>query len=236
MRGAWWKLGSAALMVAATWGALAYVGPAKGFMFPDGARLILFHVPCAWVSCVAYVVAAKHAAVVLRRAGQAQTAWRGPDAWSQAAMEVGLLFSVLTTVSGSVFSHQQWGVYWSWDPRQTSIVVIMLLFAAYMVLRGAVEEPVVRARLSAAYALVAVVPGLFLIWVLPRIVTTLHGDANSAVLRGGLDPQYRLVLYTLALPAFLGAFAWCVQLRARASLLEWRGRERSDGSVVSSES
>jgi len=137
-----------------------------------------------------------------------------------ASMELGLLFSLLTTVTGSIFSQMQWGLYWSWDPRQTSILVICLLFAAYVVLRGAVEDPEKRARLASAYALVAIVPGLFLIWVLPRIVETLHSGPNTAVVGNNLGGNYRLVMYTLALPAFIGLFVWLFQLRVRLFKIE----------------
>jgi heme exporter protein C len=224
------RWGTFAFMTAAVWGAMGYVRPAEGFLYPDGARIILIHVPCAWLSTLAYVVAAWHATVVVlaaRGGGVLELSretmgsrWARADRACEASMELGLLFSVLTTATGSIFSRLQWGAFWSWDPRQTSIVVIMLLFGAYLVLRSAVIEPVVRARLTSAYAVLAVVPGLFLIWVLPRIVSTLHGDANNAVVGGGLDTQYRAVLYGLALPGFLGLYCWLMTLRLRVSRLE----------------
>jgi len=135
-------------------------------------------------------------------------------------MELGLLFSALTTVTGSIFSRLQWGAFWSWDPRQTSILVIMFLFAAYLVLRGAVADRQTKARLSSGYAILAVVPGLFLIWVLPRIVPTLHGGANQAVIGGGLDAQYRLVLYCFGLPGLVCVYVWLQHLRMRLMKLE----------------
>lgn len=215
------------LLALATWGAIVYVRPAEGFLYPDGARIIILHVPCAWIACLAYVVAAWYAVRTLRSVGRSsRQQWRRADDGCNAAMELGLVFSALTTITGSVFSRLQWGAFWSWDPRQTSILVIMLLFAAYLVLRSALTEPQTRARLSSAYALVAVVPGLFLIWVLPRIVNTLHGGANQAVIGGGLDPQYRLVLYAFALPGFLGLFAWLMQLRMRIAALEDRAMDQ----------
>ncbi|MCC6728081.1 MAG: cytochrome c biogenesis protein CcsA [Chthonomonadales bacterium] len=231
-RGLWWKAATALWMCAAIAAAFVYVGPVQTAsgqpvftMGGHGAKLIFFHVPCAWMACVAYVAAAWYAARYLARCRRPLPA--GPpedDLKSAAAMELGLLFAVLATVTGSIFSHNEWGMYWSWDPRQTSIVVVMLLFAGYLVLRGALDDPGVRARLSAAYAVVAVVPALFLIWVLPRIVETLHGFANEAVFVG-LGASFRLVLYGLALPAFIGLFTWMFQLRLRAMKLEWRRDE-----------
>jgi heme exporter protein C len=230
--GFWWKLTTGLWMGLLIVAAFGYVGPVLDGGRPmftiggHGAKAIFFHVPCAWLACLAYIVAAWYAGHYLRTLRQ-----RGPiksredDFKCTAAMELGLLFAVLATITGSIFSHNEWGAYWSWDPRQTSILVVLLIFAAYLVLRGAIENPEARARLSSVYALVALVPGLFLIWVLPRIVPTLHEGPNRAVIGGGLGGSYRLVLYGLALPAFLALFIWLFQLRLRAMKVEARAQK-----------
>jgi heme exporter protein C len=215
-----YKVATGVLLACATYAALAYLPPAEGFLYPDGARIIVWHVPCAWIAALSYIVAAFYAVRVLVQISKPENVlWRHSDSACNAAMELGLLFSVLTTVTGSIFSRLQWGAFWSWDPRQTSIVVIMLLFAAYLVLRGAIGDRKTCARLCSAYGIIAVIPGLFLIWVLPRIVNTLHGGANQAVIGGGLDAHYRLVMYGLSLPGFLGLFVWLMQLRMRVDAL-----------------
>lgn len=187
-----------------------------------GAKIVFFHVPCAWLAVLAYLVGAIEAVRYLSTCRRAGRRAQAHDERCAAAMEVGLVFGVLATITGSVFSHNEWGMYWSWDPRQTSIVVVLLLFAAYLVLRGAIEDPMMRARISAAYTLVAVVPAMFMIWVLPRLpqIVTLHGGANQAVVGGGLGPGYRLVMYGLLLPAFVGLFAWLIDLRMRVATVE----------------
>ncbi len=221
IRGLWWKLGTGVWMSLAILAAFLLAKPVPAFPYPEGARTIFFHVPCAWLTCVAYVVGAWYAVRFLR--GVRQGGWRSSaldDFKCATAMELGLVFSFVTTVSGSFFSHLEWGLYWNWDPRQTSILIILLIFAAYLVLRGAVTDPETRGRLASAYALVALVPGLFLIWVLPRIVETLHGGANDAVLKNQIGGSYRPILYGLALPAFIGLFVWLFQLRLRVMKLE----------------
>lgn len=222
--GLWWKLLTGALFVALILASFLYVGPARGFtMQGHGAKLIFVHVPCAWMTFLAYLVAGWYSArflVNLRRLGWAQCVHK--DLKCAAAMELGFLFALLATLTGSIFSKNEWGAYWHWDPRQTSILIILLIFSAYLVLRGAVEDPERRARLAAVYALVSVVPGTFLIWVLPRIVETMHSEANQAVVGGGLGGSYRLVLYGLSLPAFLLLFVWLFQLRIRSMHIEQR--------------
>lgn len=225
MRGLWWKLLTGIWMCLGILGAFLYVGPAQGFtMGGQGAKVIFFHVPCAWLASLAYVVGAWYAITVLvyqRR--QEWTTSQDRDAKCAAAMELGLLFAFLATVTGSIFAHNEWGLYWNWDPRETTILIILLIFAAYMVLRGMISEPRARARLCSAYTLVASVTGLFLIWVLPRLLLTLH--PNSAVVGGGLSPNYRMVLYGFFLPSFVALFVWMIQLRVRLMKLEARRAE-----------
>lgn len=223
--GLWWKLGTGLWMCFAILATFLYLGPVPGFLFPDGARSIIFHVPCAWLATLCYVVGAWYAVIHLGRRNTDAIAAFSSDLKSAAGMELGLVFSLLTTFTGSLFAKMEWNTYWNWDPRQSSILVICLLFAAYVVLRGALSDPETRARICAVYALVAVVPGMFLIWVLPRIVYTLHIDANQAVVGGGLGGHYRPVLYGLALPAFIGLFVWLFQLRLRMMKLEAAAEE-----------
>jgi heme exporter protein C len=251
--GAWWKAITGLWMTAAILAGFLWVGAAPGFtMHGHGAKVIFFHVPCAWLASLAYVVAAAYAAGYLlawraraggppspplgyllvwwargssppsplesavSRAIRGASAWERRDRKCQTAMELGFLYAILTTVTGSIFSRNEWGSYWSWDPRQTSILILLLVFAAYLVLRGAVDDPDLRARLSSAYALISVVPGLFLLWVLPRIVETLH--PNQAAVGGGLTGHFRAGMYGLAVPAFLLLFTWLFLVRLRALL------------------
>ena len=64
---------------------------------------------------------------------------------SAAAAELGLIFCVAATVSGSLWAKAMWGSYWNWDPRETSIFFILLLYGAYLALRASIEEDEKRA-------------------------------------------------------------------------------------------
>jgi heme exporter protein C len=230
-----WKVWTGVWMAFGILAAFLWVGPvlsADGLpmfsMKGHGAKAFFFHMPNAWLATITYITGAWYAVRYLR-----SPRWTGDlpanedDLKSAVSMELGLLFSFLAAVTGSLFAKNEWHAYWVWtDPRMVSILVIMLIFAAYLVLRGAIEEPEKRARLTAAYALVAVVPGLFLIWVLPRIVDTLHSGPNNAVVGGGLGGNVRIVLYSLVMPAFIGLFLWLFQLRLRLMRLESREARR----------
>ena len=92
------------------------------------------------------------------------------------AVELGLLFGVLATVTGAIWARFMWGAYWNWDPRQTSIVIALLFYAAYLALRAAVEDEPTRRRLAAAYAVLGLAVAPFLFFVLPRLTFSLHPD------------------------------------------------------------
>jgi len=198
--------------------AFLWLPPAQGFRSPEAARIVVFHVPCAILTFVAFLVNALYSWGYLRS--------RHPltDAKANAAAELGMLFAVLATVTGSLFAMEQWGSAWNWDPRETSIVMLMLVYAAYFVLRGAVEEKNRRARLSAAYALLAFPAMVFLIWILPRIVESLH-PTNTLFSRSGLDPSYRITLWSF-FAGLLAVFVWMFRLRLRVELAEARLRQR----------
>jgi heme exporter protein C len=66
-----------------------------------------------------------------------------------AAAEVGVLFTGLTIVSGSIWGRPTWGVWWTWDARLTSTAVLFLVYIGYLLLRAMVEEPEARARYAA---------------------------------------------------------------------------------------
>jgi heme exporter protein C len=198
--------------------ALVVVPPSGDFetMFGDGnlARIMFFHVPCALVSFLSFVVAAVHAGRYLKR--------RDPqsDLKSAVAIELGLFFCVIAAVTGAVFAKTTWGAYWHWDPRQTSLAILLLMYAAYLALRGAVVDPETRASVSAVYALLSIVAGTFLFFVVPRIpaMHSIHPDVIAK--RGGMDPVFRTVFF-FAMAVFTGLYAWIyglsVQVRRMAA-------------------
>jgi heme exporter protein C len=223
---AWWKWATGVLMCYVIYGAFFIARGAVGFgESGNPARIVFFHVPVAILSYVCYTVGAVYAFHVLTRHPDLET-----DAKSATAMELGFLFCLLATVTGSIFAGVQWGSFWNWDPREISIVVMLLLYASYLVLRGATGgQPEKRARLSAVYAIVALVPATFLIWVVPRIPSlgSMH-PPDTLVNPDKLGWTYRGVLYPSFL-AFTLLFIWMFQMRYRLfQILMRRERRKAD--------
>jgi heme exporter protein C len=182
----------------------AYVAPpAAGFSQPEAARIIFFHVPAA-ISCVVFfAVGTWYAIKVLARRREAD------DVRSVAALEMGTLMCVLAAVTGSLFAWIQWGRPWHWDPRETSIVAQLMIYAAYFALRLSLAQGRRRAVVSAGYAVFAVVTVPFLIFILPRLgmLPSLH-PSETLFSTTGLDATYRTIL----LAALLGylAVGWII--------------------------
>jgi heme exporter protein C len=182
----------------------------------ETTRVLYFHIPAAWVTVLALAWSMGHSVLYLRRRRIEH------DHHAAAAAEIGILFCVAATVSGSLWAKAMWGSYWNWDPRETSIFFVLLVYAAYLALRSAVEQEERRARLSAVYSAIAFVSVPFLMFVVPRIYFSLHPDPIINP-RGKLDmdPRIRIVFFAMLL-GFTGLFFWLQSLRVRVARLEQR--------------
>ena len=154
--------------------AIFFVPPIKGL--GELAKIIFFHVPTAWVAVIAFFTGAFFAAKFLK------TFDFSFDVLSARAAQLGFIFVLLSTASGAVFSKLTWGAYWNWDPRQTTIFVLILIYGAYLTLRAAVSDEKIRAKVSAVYSLLSVLTVPFLVFILPRMYFSLHPSPvlNSA--------------------------------------------------------
>jgi heme exporter protein C len=112
--------------------------------------------------------------------------------------------------------------YWNWDPRQTSILISLLFYGAYLALRGAVEDRDTRGRLSAAYALIGLVVTPFLFWIMPRITFTLHPEP-VVNMQGKVEIESRMWQVLMASTVgFTALFFWTHNLACRLAALRER--------------
>jgi len=217
----WWKWLLGVWLVLVTWAAFFYAPSAQGFK-GESARIVFFHVPQAWVAVLAFCVNLVASIRYLRG--------RNPidDARAAASARLGLVFSVLATVTGSLFAKVMWGSFWNWDPREVSIAILLLVYAAYFALREAIPDEERRGALSAAYAVLAFVTMPFLVFVVPRIYWSLHPDTLINA-RGSIDMESRMVQVLLAsLVGFTGLFFWLYNLDVRLARVARTRREREE--------
>src|SRR6185436_16315120 len=140
--------------------------PSEGFI-GQSSRIVFFHVPCAWTSTLAFLVAAAYSLAYLLR----RNPWH--DEIACAAVKLGLFFGILTLITGSLFASIMWGTWWNWDPRESSYLLLVFLYSAYLFLRAAIDDPARKARIAAVYALFAAVLMPFLVFVAPRVTASL---------------------------------------------------------------
>ncbi|OPZ81220.1 MAG: Heme exporter protein C [bacterium ADurb.Bin429] len=125
--------------------------------FPDEAsqgaifRIIFFHVPAAMTALLAAFAA------LVASLGYLITRRNRFDALAVSVTEVGLAFLAANLVTGSIWGRIIWGIWWTWDARLTSALVCWLLYAGYLMLRRAIEDPTQRATFAAVYSLFAFV-------------------------------------------------------------------------------
>jgi len=112
-------------------------------------RIIYFHVPAAAAAMTGSAVALVASILFLATRNFKY------DALAVAVTEVGLAFLAVNLVTGSIWARVIWGVWWAWDPRLTSALICWILYAGYMILRQALEEPTQRATFAAVYSIFA---------------------------------------------------------------------------------
>ncbi len=183
--------------------AYRWLPPAQGFLIPEAARIVALHLPLAVAAVIAAFAAAFWGGRYLARRDLRS------DARSKNAIALAALFCLLTTVTGSVFAQIQWLSYWNWDPKQICISLLLLIYAAYFVLRAGVEDAEKRAAVAAVYVLFAAIMTPVLGYAVPKYLPSLHPTDTQ------FEPEYRIVILLASL-GFIGLYAWMQNLADRA--------------------
>lgn len=181
------------------------------FREPSLARIIFWHLPCAFVCTWFLFHSAYHG---FRYLQSRDMKW---DNRLGGSVELGALFGGLTLVTGILFSYVQWGEWWHWDPRQTSFLMVMFLFALGLALRGGFAEEEKRAAVSSAYSVLSLLPNLFLIFVFPRLpqVAQASFHPSQTVAGGMLKGEYAIGVWgTLAALALVTIEIYSLRTRA----------------------
>jgi heme exporter protein C len=128
-------------------------GAPKDAVQSDAQRLMYLHVPAAWIAYLAFGVTALGSALWLWPRTRA-TVW---DRMAGASAELGVIFTALTLILGSLWGRPVWGVWWAWDARLVTTAVLFFLYLGYLALRRIPAAPEARAKRCAIAALIAFV-------------------------------------------------------------------------------
>jgi heme exporter protein C len=214
MQKSWWKILAVILL------AYTIIG---GFLF-DVPRLSIlnetirnqhFHVPM-WFSMVIILTGAMVYSVKYLKGAQAKH-----DIAASELTNVGVLLGVLGISTGMIWARFTWGDWWVNDPKLNSAAIALLIYFAYLILRGSFEDEQQRARIGAIYNIFAFATLIPLLFVLPRLTDSLHpgNGGNPGFNMYDLDSKLRLVFY----PAVLGwtlMGVWLASLSIRLRLLK----------------
>jgi heme exporter protein C len=218
LRKPWWKILSfVILLYVCTVGFLVDIPNLDGRL-QHSVRNLFFHVPM-WISMMTlFTVSVIYAILYLRKPNSKY------DIYSTQFAQTGLIFSFLGLATGAIWASYQWGQAWSGDPKQNGTAIAILIYCAYFVLRGSLNDDEKKARVGAVYNIFAYCMLFPTIWILPRLVESLHPGGMGSKGNPGLNPddttaQMKLVM----IPAFIGwtlLGVWIATLRVRVGLLK----------------
>jgi heme exporter protein C len=140
-------------------------------------KVFYFHIGTAWTALLGFILAAVFSVIYLVTK---DLKW---DRLQVAAIEVSLVFFLITIVLGSIWARPAWNTWWTWDPRLTTAAVTELIYVAYFMLRQGIDDPEKRARFGAVYALVGGLSAPITFFAI-RLFRTIH-----PVVIGGTNPE-----------------------------------------------
>jgi len=218
MRKSWWKILCIVLLVYTVVGGFLFSVPAREILH-ETIRNLYFHV-CMWFGMMILFTTSVVYAIKYLRSQHVKD-----DIYSVNFAKVGILFGVLGYATGTVWASYTWTEYASStqifsEPKLLGAAIALLVYFAYLVLRGSITDVDKKAKVSAVYSIFAYIMLFPSIWILPRLLESLHPgkEGNPALNFNDLDGRLRIVFY----PAIIGwtlLGLWITSLKIRLDLL-----------------
>lgn len=212
----------------------------KGFGFPfqviifESIRNLMWHVPM-WFTMFALMFISFVQSIKLLNASGRESGTDVSvdfkkvmriDTKAAVSASTGLLFCILGLITGSIWARFTWGAWWTNDPQLNGALVVFLMYAAYFILRNAMNDEEKKARLSAIFNIFAFILLVILLMVMPRFAEGLHPgkSGNPAFSSYDLDSSLRTVFYPAVLGYILLGY-WIYSLHLRIRTLEQKNEE-----------
>ena len=214
MKKKWWKIVASVLLLYTVFGGLLLEVPRLNIL-NETIRALYFHVPM-WFSMIIMLLASVIYSIKYLRSGNSNH-----DLFSVEFANTGMLFGVLGIITGMIWAQYTWGEWWSGDPKQNAAAIGLLIYAAFLVLRGSLEDEQQRARISAVYNIFAFPSLIVLLFILPRLTDSLHpgNGGNPGFNAYDLDSKLRMVFYP-AVVAWILMGVWLTSLKIRYRILQ----------------
>jgi heme exporter protein C len=204
-------LGILALLMVLIGSYLAFFYVPPDVLQGDVQRIMYVHVPTAWVAFLAYAVVFIASIVYLWKR------WPEADRLASASAEIGVLFTALTLIDGSIWGKPTWGTWWTWDARLTTTAILFVIYVGYLMLRSFVDDPEQRARLAALVGIVGFID-VPIIYMSVLWFRTLHQPPS--IQRGGVAmPDDMLFTLLFNFGAYTLVYLFCLVKRVRLESL-----------------
>lgn len=214
MKKNWWKVVAVILLVYTVIGGFIFQVP-RLHIVNETIRSLYFHVPM-WFGMIALYSVSVYYSIRYMRSPSVEK-----DAHALELAHTGTILNILGLVTGMIWANYTWGTPWHGDPKQNGAAITLLVYLAYFVLRGSIENQDQRARVSAAYNVFAYAAMIPLIFIIPRMTSSMHpgSGGNPGFNMYDLDSKMRLVFYPAVAGWILLGF-WIASIRIRTRLLE----------------
>ena len=214
MRKIWWKIVTVLLLAYVVIAGLLLDVPRLNIL-NETIRALYFHVPM-WFGMIIMLGTSVVYSIKYLRGSDKVT-----DDHAVEFANVGVIFGVLGILTGMVWAQFTWGDWWSGDPKQNAAAIGLLIYFAYFILRGSIDNEEQKARIGAVYNIFAFSALIPLLFILPRMTDSLHpgSGGNPGFNAYDLDSRLRMVFY----PAVAGwtlLGVWIATLRIRIRKIE----------------
>lgn len=216
MKKSWWKILSVVLLIYTVIGGLLMDVPRLEIV-NETIRSLYFHVPMWFAMITMFVVSTVYAVLYLRRHSPEY------DIISVEFANVGVIFGLLGIFTGMIWANYTWGSPWHGDPKQNGSAITLLIYLAYFVLRGSLSNDEQRARLSAVYNIFAFAAMIPLIFIIPRMTSSMHpgSGGNPAFNMYDIDNRMKAVFYP-ASAGWILLSVWIATVKLRIRKLNER--------------
>ena len=222
MKKNWWKALCIVLLIYTVAGGLLFSVPRLAIV-NETIRALYFHVPMWFGMVVMFLVSTIYAIKYLKRPESSN------DIVSYEFANTGLLFGLLGIFTGMIWANYTWGSPWHGDPKQNGAAIALLVYLAYFVLRGSIDNQEQKARLSAVYNIFAFAAMIPLIFIIPRMTSSMHpgSGGNPGFNMYDLDSKMRMVFYP-AVAGWILLGVWIATLRVKIRNVEEKIIELED--------
>lgn len=214
MKNSWWKVLCVLLLVYSFIAGLVSPVPALPIL-NETIRNLYFHVPM-WFGMTFLLIISFSYSIAYLSSGKHKYDWVAVE-----AANMGITFGILGILTGMLWAKNTWGAYWTSDPKLNAAAIGMLIYLAYFVLRGSIEDETQRGRIAAIFNIFSFPTFIALIYIMPRLTDSLHpgNGGNPGFNAYDRDREMNIIFYSANI-GFILLGIWITTLRVRLKKIE----------------